>query len=56
MNAPRLGAVLDEIEAFLEEQEDTRDGSDGKPLPNEAMRLLMDLRAARENIDAVLRK
>lgn len=42
----RLAAVLDEIDEFLEDQEDVRDGSDG-PLPNKAMTLLNELRTAR---------
>lgn len=36
--------VLDEIEDFLENQQDVRDGSDGQMLPNAAMSLLTDLR------------
>lgn len=43
----RLDAVLDEIDEFLQDQEDVRDGSDGTPLPNRAMSLLTDLRYAR---------
>lgn len=39
--------LLDRIEAYLEQREDVRDGSDRTPLPNEAMDLLMRLREAR---------
>jgi hypothetical protein len=42
----RLDDVLDEIEAFLGDQQDVTDGSDG-PRPNRAMSLLAELRAAR---------
>lgn len=38
-----LNGVLDEIEDFLEQREDVRDGTDG-PRPNAAMSLLSDLR------------
>lgn len=43
----RLEAVLDEIEEYLGERQDTRDGEDGTPLPNKAMSLLTELDAAR---------
>lgn len=36
-------SVLDEIEDYLEQRQDVRDGSDG-PRPNEEMSLLSDLR------------
>jgi hypothetical protein len=39
-----LNGVLDEIEDYLEQREDIRDGSDGQQLPNEEMSLLSDLR------------
>lgn len=45
-SASRLDAVLDEIDELLEDQQDVRDGADG-PLPNKAMSLLAELRAAR---------
>jgi ElaB/YqjD/DUF883 family membrane-anchored ribosome-binding protein len=41
-----LQAVLDEIEEFLDDQQDVRDGEDG-PLPNKAMTLLAELRRCR---------
>jgi hypothetical protein len=48
---PALAAVLDEVEAYLDEQADADVGEviDGVPLVhgNEALRLLVDLRAAR---------
>lgn len=39
--------ILDEIEEYLEQRADVRDGSDRKQLPNDAMDLLMRLREAR---------
>lgn len=36
--------LIEEIEAYLEQRADTRDGGDGLPLPNEAMHLLTMLR------------
>jgi hypothetical protein len=45
----RLDDVLEEIEEFLEDQQDVRDGADGQQLPNKAMSLLMDLQDARRN-------
>jgi hypothetical protein len=39
-----LMGVLDELEVYLEQREDIRDGGDGTPLPNEEMSLLSDLR------------
>lgn len=39
-----LGGVLDEIEDYLEQRQDIRDGGDGRQLPNEEMSLLSDLR------------
>ena len=39
-----LNGVLDEIEEYLGQREDIRDGSDGQQLPNEEMSLLSDLR------------
>ena len=46
----RLSEVLDRIDAYLEQREDVRDGSD-RPLPNEEMTLLTDLRYARSEIE-----
>lgn len=45
-------AVLDEIEEFLEGQQDVRDGPDGEQLPNRAMSLLSALQAARQSAGA----
>lgn len=45
-----LDDVLDEVEAYLEQREDVRDGSDRRQLPNEEMLLLMRLREARTAI------
>lgn len=39
-----LKRVLDEIEDYLDQRQDIRDGGDGTPLPNEEMTLLDDLR------------
>jgi hypothetical protein len=39
-----LMGVLDELEDYLEQREDIRDGGDGTPRPNEEMSLLSDLR------------
>ena len=44
---PELKDVLDELDAYLYETMDVRDGSDGKQLPNRAMTLLEQLRHAR---------
>ena len=35
--------LLDDIIAYLEQRSNTRDGGDGKPLPNEAMLLLLEM-------------
>lgn len=43
----RLDDVLDEIEEFLENQQDVVDGSYGEPRPNKAMNLLMELQTVR---------
>ena len=43
----KLASVLDEIEEYLDHRQDTRDGGDGVPLPNEEMSLLRDLVEAR---------
>ena len=48
---PQLLAVLDEIDEFLEDQEDVRDGSDGVQLPNKAMSLRTDLIYARTRFE-----
>lgn len=42
-----LAAVLDELEEFLEGQQDVVDGSYGEQRPNRAMSLLADLQRAR---------
>lgn len=36
--------LLEKIWDYLSEREDIKDGSDGRPQPNEAMSLLMDLK------------
>ena len=43
----RLDDVLNEIDEFLEDQQDVVDGSYGEQRPNKAMQLLTDLRYAR---------
>jgi hypothetical protein len=48
-DAMNLSAILDEIETYLEDRQDVRDGSDG-PRPNEAMALLNELREARATL------
>ena len=49
-SAPRCVGVpsplFDEVLDFLEQYEDMRDGPDGQPQPNSAMRLLSELREA----------
>ena len=40
----QMERVLDEIEDYLEQREDVRDGSYGEQRPNEEMSLLADLR------------
>lgn len=44
---PLWEALLDEIDDFLEDQEDIRDGENGEQLPNKAMSLLTSLRYLR---------
>jgi hypothetical protein len=41
-----LRSQLEDALEFVEDQEDTRDGGDGRPLPNDAMLLAMNIRAA----------
>ena len=41
-----LEAALQEALEFVESQEDVRDGSDGKQLPNRAMQVAMTIRTA----------
>lgn len=43
----RLNDALDEVEAFLEDQQDVLDGDDGAPRPNRAMSLLLYVQEAR---------
>lgn len=44
---PQWEALLDEIDDFLEDQEDIRDGAEGEQLPNKAMSLLTSMRYLR---------
>lgn len=46
-HSSHLAAVLDDIEEFLEGQQDVVDGSYGEPRPNRAMSLLSELQVAR---------
>lgn len=48
-----LHEVLDEIEEYLEQRQNVRDGGDGQQLPNEEMVLLMRLQEARRTAKAV---
>lgn len=50
-----LDAALDDVEEFLEDQEDVVDGADGEPTANKAMTLLMALRLARGSWGAAAR-
>jgi hypothetical protein len=49
---PRLAALLDEIEEFLDGQQDVVDGDDGVPQPNRAMLLLATLTEVRALVSA----
>lgn len=46
MNQERLTAFLNELQEFLEDQQDVVDGADG-PRPNKAMHLLTELKEIR---------
>jgi hypothetical protein len=44
--APELLEALSDALEFVADQEDVRDGHDGQPVPNKAMSLASDIRAA----------
>ena len=50
MTPDEWSELLDDIEAYLDNRADVRDGGYGQPIPNTAMRLLGRLEAARKEM------